>query len=202
MADSSNNIQDMKQRLILELKQDKKRAAILAIVAIVGVVVIGKFVVKQMTPSEVTAAGSGNAVVFPSSPREAVTAFEDLDIAEDDAPARRNIVRRENYSFTRDIFLPNPEFFPPQKGSMNGKASITDVPDEVDETEMAIQVIQAQAQALVLQSTVISATPSAIINGRVLRTGEWISGFKIVEITSHSCIVEKDAVKITLEMQN
>ena len=61
--------------------------------------------------------------------------------------------------------------------------------------------IFAQAQALSLQSTIISDVPMAIINGCVVRLGErTASGFEVIEISACACTVMKDGVKVTLEI--
>jgi hypothetical protein len=54
----------------------------------------------------------------------------------------------------------------------------------------------------VLQSTFIGSTPTAVVNGRVLRVGESINGFKVVEITARACVVEQGEVKVRLEMSS
>jgi hypothetical protein len=70
-----------------------------------------------------------------------------------------------------------------------------------DEKEMERQAVLKQAKEMVLQSTMTSANPSAVINGRVLRLGEWLNGFQVVEISPRACKVEKRGVRVTLEMK-
>ena len=53
-----------------------------------------------------------------------------------------------------------------------------------------------------LQSTVMSAAPMAIINGRVPVAEDRISGSQIVQITARSCIAVKDGVRVTLQMDS
>ena len=62
------------------------------------------------------------------------------------------------------------------------------------------QIIRAQARSLTLQSTMLSENPVAIINGQVLRVGEWINGFEVTEITAHACKVSKTDVTVLLKM--
>ena len=52
-----------------------------------------------------------------------------------------------------------------------------------------------------LQSTMVGASSIANINGKILRVGESFSGFEIVDITSHSCLVRKRNVTAVLEIK-
>jgi len=61
--------------------------------------------------------------------------------------------------------------------------------------------IQAEAGQLVLQSTIVGSSPMAIINGHVVRAGKSIEGFRVLQVTSHACVVEKDGVKVTLRIK-
>jgi len=96
--------------------------------------------------------------------------------------------------------VPNPDFFPPEEPPPAPKAKATPGADARKQAEA--KAVAAQARALTLQSTVVSATPTAIINGRVLRAGEWINGFQVTHITSHTCTLEKKGISVVLEMKS
>ncbi|HAU37238.1 MAG TPA: hypothetical protein DCX07_05925, partial [Phycisphaerales bacterium] len=68
--------------------------------------------------------------------------------------------------------------------------------------EQEVQAIHAQARALNLQSTMLGAVPTALLNDRVLRVGEWVNGFRVAEIGASWCVVEKSGVQIRLMMKN
>ena len=200
MNKANTNVPDWSQRLVMELKREKKKAIVLAVLGLVGVVVVARMVMKESAPSQAVAAGAGSASVEPLESNESATepSAESFRTNEQARVKREKYIRNIDHSFTRDIFLPNSEYFPPEQEP--GVGMIAPVATQ-DSTKAKANVVRAQARALVLQSTVISATPTAIINGSVLCSGGWISGFEVVEIASHSCLVEKDGVKVTLEMK-
>ena len=47
----------------------------------------------------------------------------------------------------------------------------------------------------------IGGTPSAVINGRVMRVGDYIEGFKVIAIHPRSCDVKKRGVEVSLDMK-
>ena len=99
----------------------------------------------------------------------------------------------------RDMFTPDPVYFPP-KQKPRPVAVATPVDEEAARREAERKAVQAQARALTLQSTMVGS--AAIINGQVLRVGDWINGFQVVEIAVRSCTVEKSSMRVTLEMAN
>jgi len=108
------------------------------------------------------------------------------------APASRSV--------DRDLFTPNPVYFPPHRPGKAVAKVLNDGPTSEEREKARRRDVQAQAQSLALQSTVIGAEPTAIVNGRVLRAGEWINAFRVVEITTYRCVVEKDGVQVALEL--
>jgi hypothetical protein len=52
----------------------------------------------------------------------------------------------------------------------------------------------------VLQSTIISDDPRAVINGQFVGAGELIEGFKVVEVTAKACVLVQDGVRVRLEI--
>jgi len=191
------NVRDWKRRLTAELKRDKKKTAVLALLVTVVAGIVGVRVLFNR-PSPAKAGGAA-----------AVTAKRAKALNDSGTVPQPQVIRtgrkfrpgRFVRSTKRDMFALNPDFFPPQSSSTEAKLLTTTAPGQTDrETER--RLIQAHAQALVLQSTVVSADPTAIINGRVLQVGDWISGFKVIEITSHTCTIEKNNVKVILEMKN
>jgi hypothetical protein len=107
-------------------------------------------------------------------------------------------------SITRDLFLANLDLFPRKNVEpvkvVPTPTTAASAPAPVSADQDG-RIIQAEAQALVLQSTMVGASSIANINGKILRVGEWFSGFEIVDITSHSCLVRKRNVTAVLEIK-
>jgi len=189
------------QRLMSELRRDKKKTVFMVILFVIACVVCGRLVVRKLSP-EVARAASELVPPAPSAPGVGPS-------PESQAPAAKKRKKggpqatapAVEYKVRRDIFTPNTAFFPPD---MERRAVAVATQPAGVETPAAVRErsVRAQAQALLLQSTVDSAMPTAIINALVLRKGEWINNFQVIEITSRACVVAKDGVKVTLEMKD
>ena len=190
------------QRLVAELARDKKKAIILGVLVLVGVVFAIKAFVHGGGPA---AAAAMPLVGVKDSPAAASKSQDDPADREVKAKARRDLyIQQMDGSITRDIFLANLDLFPrknvePVKIAPTPTTAAT-APASVPEDQER-RVIQAEAQALVLESTMVGASSIASINGKILRVGEWFSGFEIVDITSHSCLVRKRNVTAVLEIK-
>jgi len=148
--------------------------------------VAGPPVASKLAPMALSQAGPAE----PGSPKQAPA-----------EPARKTPKRRQ---ITRDLFAVNIELFPPKETL--SKVSLAEGRNDGQSAQAVLKtrqrVIQAQARALALQTTVISSDPTAIINGRVLRIGDWINGFKMIEITPRSCTLEKNGIRVVLQMDH
>jgi len=208
MGTTNTNIPDWKRKLTSELKHDKKKTIILSVLVVFAGIVGGRMLITQSSPSK---AKASQDTALESSEDDALnTRATVIARAKADARSKTNAERKRyltkiRHDFYRDIFKPNANYFPPATGDVKPVKS-ADVVNEHAEKErlrrIEIQVIRAQAQALALQSTILSSQPTAMINDRVLRVGDWINGFKVIEIHSRSCVVEKRNVKIRLGMKN
>ena len=205
MSNSRSKTPNLKDRLLAGLRRDPKKASILGVLALVFLIVGVREVARRTgSPSAGSAATSrapdaGGATGLPV-PANALQ-----------APGLSKGGNRQGDSSTaiqkapvdRDIFTPNVAYFPVGEKTEPGTVvSSTQVIDPTAKAEAAKQEVQARAKALSLQSTVIGAVPTAIINGRVLRVGDWISDFQVVEINSCSCQLEKSGIRVVLEMAN
>jgi hypothetical protein len=197
----ASNVPNWRQRLTTELRADKRKAALLGALLVVGGVVCGRMIIQKMVPSEAGAAPGAAAVsAGPGDSRP----LGRLDRASGgDAVRPDKFIQQLGRTVKRDLFTPNTDFFPPEKRSV----IVPRVPVVVetrpveDEQEAEKQVIQAQARAMSLQSTMMSQPPSAVVNGRVLRVGDWINGFQVAQIAPRTCVIEKRGLRFTLEMK-
>jgi len=201
MAGVDPNIPNWKERLVGQIKADKTRAAVLGCVVIVALIVGGRLIVRNLSVSKAGAAVSSaqpSAVVVEPDP---LASFRGQFAAPSAgrSPELNESVPRARRQITRDIFAPKLDFFPPdQEAPVVTKVS--PVASAVDPNVLQMQAICAQARSLVLQSTIISSRPTAIVNGQVLRVGDWISGFEVVEVTARACVVAKKGIRVQLEM--
>ena len=108
-------------------------------------------------------------------------------------------------TITRDLFMVNPELFPPKHpDEVKPAPTTTSAPataPATDVRELEQKLVHSEAQDLELESTMVGQCSIASINGKILRVGEWLSGFEVVEITTRSCTVRKKGVPVVLEIK-
>lgn len=206
MVESNVNVPTWKQKLAVELRRDTRKTVALGLLLVVAGVAAGRLLVKELTPSDARADfAAGDPVTEAPGTAASPSAAAPGLIGQSEPPARRSAIwypRHLNREIARDIFLPNPDFFPPEEPPPAPEAKGTSGADARKQADAEAKAVAAQARALTLQSTVVSATPTAIINGRVLRAGEWINGFQVTRITSHTCTLEKKGITVVLEMKS
>lgn len=188
------------RKLVAELMRDKKKAAILGVLVLVGIVFTIKALVHSGPATAAATSLAGKDLL--TSPPKSQDDAGDRDLK---AKARRDLyIQQMDGSITRDIFLANLDLFP-RKNAEPVKVAPTPTTaasgPAPDPEDLDRRVIRAEAQALVLESTMVGASSIANINGKILRVGERFSGFEIMDITSHSCLVRKRNVTAVLEIK-
>ncbi len=194
---------NLKDRLLAEVRRDPKQASILGALALVLLIIGVREVAKRSgspsTASAATARTTGGAATL----RKPANATHVSGLPKGQGQQAGSSMPVAKAPVDRDIFTPNVAYFPAQeKVKPSTVVSYTTVIDPNAQAAAAKLQVQAQAKALSLQSTVVGAVPTAIINGRVLQVGDRISEFQVVEIASRSCQLEKSGIRVVLEMAN
>lgn len=192
MTGSDSQLPSLKERLVAELKRDSKRVAVLGVLMVVLVALAGREALRQTRPSTARAAAARLAPARPAGDKTLPPGARQTP----DTEAKVDL-GLHRLTVDRDLFTPDPVYFPSRHTASAPKIKVVDPAAKI---EAAKRAVRAQAHALTLQSTVVGATPTAIVNGQVLRAGDWINGFKVVAITTRSCTMEKDGTRVTLEM--
>ena len=203
MAQKHNSIEMWKKRLIAEISRDKKKAVILGLLLLVAVFFVGKLLLKS-SPTEATAAANPTAIPPagpPMTPGTGNTAAWMLSAKSPGVGAPKGAAR----GITRDIFMPNAAIFPHVEKTTNANGKVNVVENAQgrrdEELRRKRELIREQGAELHLESTITGRVPIAIINGTVLGPGGVIKGFRIVEIESQACVVEKDGIRLNLTME-
>ena len=198
MAAIQFNFKSIVSQVKAELAHSRKKAVMLAAVLIVGACVFGRMLLNGSTPSSARAqiALAGGASDAGKASDESLCPAPGKS-----AKPQNKLINVESRRLDRDIFAPNADFFPPvESGGPVKVLADSELGEEELDERVQQQIIQAQAKSLLLQSTMVSDTPTALINGRVLRVGDWINGFAVTEVTPGTCTVQKGDVAIVLEM--
>lgn len=201
MGASGHNFGNLIRRSMIELREDRRKAVVLAVLAIGACAALVNLLAAPRYPVKAGAAERPAGARI-AERRADARPGESSEGDQGKSALRDQYVRGLVRKIERDIFAPNPEFFPPQQDATAVRRTVqqtTTQPGEKQE-EVRRQMVLAHAQSLVLQTTMISSNPTAIVNGRVMRIGDRILEFELVEITPWACKVRKDGVTVILEM--
>jgi len=200
MGDLKTDLSTAFEHAADELRHNRKKAVVLGVLALVACVLAIRLLFRQSSPADAGAAAppaaapaDGRLSAEPPAPED-YQAGGDEEADGQDRPIRRAILR--------DLFAPNTDFFPPirKKSRPRGAIASAQTRPVTSQEELRRQIILGQANGLALQCTMISSSPTAVINGRVLQIGGRINGFEVVDVTPHGCTVRKDGVSVVLKM--
>jgi hypothetical protein len=188
-----------------QVRRDLKKVVILAVLLVILVVVGVSQTGRRAGPSSAAGAvtPARHVGVGPSAGAGGPQGAGRAGAAKLNGPTEddEDLPDLSKQAVNRDLFLVSPLHFPPEeKAKAVPQAPVAENPAAKREAE--VRILQAQAKALTLQSTMVGAVPTAIVNGQVLRVGEWISGFQVVEIAARSCTIEKQGARLILELAN
>ena len=186
------------RRLWAELTRDKKKVFLLVVLGLVALAMGIHLAFHGSAPRRARAAAQ--AVVTPIRPGNDGENRWGGDKRRADWLAE---LRASQAKITRDIFEPNSHFFPvtepkapPKKKTTRVVTSQPSAPDR----EAVVAQVRGEAVLLQLQTTIAGSQPVAIINRQVVRKGDFIANFVVVEITDRSCVLRQKGVDVTLEM--
>ena len=193
-----------KDRLLGELRRDKKKTALMGVLLLVAVP-LGVRAVLQSTGGAPAPVQAEAAAAAPAMP--AVSAAPAVPAAAPAAPqagapggaALKSLQARTEVS--QDIFAVKLQYFP-QEQEPNVAVAAVPATQAVDANLVRAAAVRARAKALLLQSTIISQRPQAIINGQLVGVKDTIQGFEVVEVSARSCILVQDGVRVHLDMKD
>jgi hypothetical protein len=191
---------DFRSRMMTELARDKKKSAVLAVLLMVALFVGVRMLKSKSTPETVEAAPSSIAADEPSL-------FISAASASDDSQSERErdlYIRQIDHEITRDLFGFRPELYQPVKQPEPAQkdAHSPDKPPQVPVGKSLEEIVQSEASGFVLQSTIVSASPKAVINEQICGLGDVIDGFSVIEIMPGACLLEKEGVQVRLQIEH
>ena len=203
----------MEQKLkifILELKQDRKRLAIMCTLVAFGILLWARLLILQNVPKTgfadpgqvgdtPTSAGSPGATANGNQ----AGASENKKVPLKELPV---VVVDTTPTLVRDFFQPlsiataQPEktsqvpVLPSKSSDKASEKPKVEVPDPMKEAEQ-------DASKLRLESLMAGQSPLAVINGSVLRVGDEIEGFTIESIDRQSVTLRRGEIRVELKMK-
>ncbi len=201
-------MQEKLLELWLLINADRKKSVVLGASMLVLVVLGG----RQLLSASPRAANAQQATVLEQLRDQAVGDL-DAQLLFPDAGAIR--VPTPDVERPRDLFRFSDRYFPPPKTEspvVANAAKLNEGNDEstdahIDEDAQRVARVRSEAERFRLRSTILGATPIATIEivgeratrSEMLRPGEQISGFTLVDVGSHSVTLRKSGVEITLQ---
>jgi hypothetical protein len=72
--------------------------------------------------------------------------------------------------------------------------------DQKKEHEVLVENLRLQAAQLKVQSTVMGASPRALINGELVGVGGVVASFRVAKIEARKIVVEREGIKLELRL--
>jgi hypothetical protein len=194
-------------RLKAEMAHDRKKATLLVVLAAVGLLLGVRLLLSSggTTPAGADAAQGPPSSAAGAGPtaaqRQMLAASPELLVGqalEDEPPARRPL-RKVSDEIGRDLFLPKLDQYVriDPDSDLAEKDEKTEPAFDAEEHQRAVL---SRAKQLKLQTILIGPTPKAVINGRVVGSGDWIAGFEVVGVRSQACVLQQEGVRVRLDM--
>jgi hypothetical protein len=215
MPHRPNPVKQFADRLAAQARSDPKKATVLAVLVVVMGVMWARLVggsaagPRAATASDVAAARSGAA-----GPTGAPDVLRGAGPANARALASlQEWVRKPIVPLSRNLFVVNYDYFP-QDGSKPAPLraphgdgfwdqvakSMTQRADQKREREVLVENLRLQAAQLKVQSTVMGASPKALINGRLVGEGAVVASFRVSKIEARKIVVEREGIKLELRL--
>ena len=70
--------------------------------------------------------------------------------------------------------------------------------DQMKEHRARVEQIRAEAARLKVQSTLMGASPKALVNGRLVGVGDVVASFRVTRIEARRIVVEREGIKFGL----
>ena len=172
------------RRLFFQLISDKKKLSLMLGLLLVALLLWGRLMLKQVPRTAI------------ATPPDEASASVEGDASE--RTTHRQIVYVDLPKIlTRDLFVINPDLYTRIASYDHVRIGLEKLPSNpADDLLRGIR----GPNGLVLQTTILGDQPRAVINGQVVLVGQKIRGFTVKKIMSRQVIIEKNGIKIRLEM--
>lgn len=173
------------QQIVHELKHDRKKLGIVVSLLAIGVLMWGRLLLKQV-PKTASAVGDG-AVASAAGSDDAWPDRQGQVVTLSPAPALQ-----------RDLFLLDPNRYS-RTAPVVEDNFVAKSPNLTSDDVVRMAVVSA-AEKLRLQSVTLGEVPAAFINGKLIRVGGTIEGFRLLSCDERSAVLESRGIKIRLIM--
>jgi hypothetical protein len=202
-------------KIFKAVRNDPKKAGILTVLISILVVLQVRLQMsdKDAGPSRAIANTAGGAadnssasgtgsggIAAPAKPMDSATALR-VWMDAPGAPLSRNLFTVQLEKFPHDgspIQTTNKDvvgFWDELAKSMSSRADVR------KERQILVENLARQASQLRLQSTIMGASPKAVIDGDLVGEGDVVATFRVLRIEPRRIIVEREGIKLEIQMK-
>jgi hypothetical protein len=204
----ANPLKVYSDKLARQAKEDPKKAGVL--VALVCVMCFSWY--RMMAGGAAGPARAGAATTSDYRVTGAVPADNTrAGRSGDTVVALQEWARQPIAPLSRNFFVINYDFFP-QDGSKPVVApvargdgfwdhvakSMALRADQKREHEVLVENLKSQALQLRLESTMMGASPKALVNGQLVGVGDVVASFRVCTIDARRIVVEREGIKLEI----
>jgi hypothetical protein len=194
------------------LKADPKKTGFLSVLLVVLLVMVGRLVL------------SGGAAPQPAGAAAAMTQRPNSNVSisvSQTTSAQNRTIRAAMQKWaeapvpqvSRNLFAVRIEYFPvdgsrtsslPQAGDgfwQRLEKSMAVQADQRDKRENMIANFKDEAAKLRLESTMMGPEPKAMVNGELVGEGNVVANFRVVSIETRRIIVEREGIRLEIQMR-
>ena len=217
-AAAKDPIRTFADTLVRQAKADPRKATALAVLVTV-LAVMWYRVMTGAGPSSASAyqvaAGLGASTAFaagPGTPTGADPARPTRSAAAT-AALQEWALRRPIAPLSRNLFVVNYDLFPTDGARPPEVAihvdrgdgfwdqlakSMAARADQIKEHRARVETLRAEAATLKVQSTLMGASPKALVNGRLVGIGDVVASFRVTRIEARRIVVEREGITFAL----
>jgi len=221
MPAAADPIRQFADKVVRQAKADPRKASVLAVLVAVMGVMWYRVLANGGGPSSASAyaaagGAGGTGSAFANNPTETSRPAGRQSAA---AAALQEWARtRPVVPLTRNLFVTNYDLFPLDGGRTTVTAateptvhvergdgfwdqlakSLADRADQIKEHRARVDAIRTEAAKLKVQSTLMGASPKALVNGRLVGLGDVVALFRVTKIEARRIVVEREGIKFAL----
>ena len=205
---AANVIKTYSDKLLRQAREDPRKASILVVLVCVMCFSWYRMMAGGAAgPASATAATTSDFRVTGAAPADNTRAGRSGDTV----VALQEWARQPIAPLSRNFFVINYDFFP-QDGSKPVVAPIARGDgfwdhvaksmalraDQKREHEVLVENLKSQALQLKLESTMMGASPKALVNGQLLGVGDVVASFRVCKIEARRIVVEREGIKLEI----
>ena len=215
---AADPIRQFADKVARQAKADPKKATVLAVlVAVMALMWVRVLTGGAPASASANVTGGSTGSAFAPTPPDGLRPISGRQTA---ATAALQEWARDHavVPLTRNLFITSYDAFPTDGGRTTATTpteptvrvergdgfwdqlakSMADRADQIKEHRARVDAIRTEAAKLKVQSTLMGASPKALVNGRLVGLGDVVASFRVTKIEARRIVVEREGIKFAL----